>query len=120
MRLFADEGVDRQIVDALRSAGFDVTYAAETDPAETDESLLRKAAAESRLLVTSDKDLGELVYRLGRASAGVLLLRVAGLAAGTKARLVGRVVSSRSSALSGAFSVLSPGQLRIRRHGVSK
>ena len=95
----------------------DVTYAAESDPAATDEVLLRKANAESRLLLTSDKDFGELVYRLGRATEGVLLVRLSGLPATLKARLVVAVVTSRSIELSGAFSVLSPGQLRVRRRG---
>jgi post-segregation antitoxin (ccd killing protein) len=53
LRLFADEAVDRQIVESLRSAGIDVSYAAETDAAAIDEVVLQKATAESRLLVTS-------------------------------------------------------------------
>jgi len=56
LKLYADEGVDQQIVDALRSTGFDVACAAETDPSITDDALLAKAAAEGRLLLTSDKD----------------------------------------------------------------
>jgi len=74
LKLLADEAVDRQIVESLRSAGLDVSYAAETDAAVIDEVVLQKATAESRLLVTSDKDFGELVYRLGKANEGVLLL----------------------------------------------
>ena len=45
MKLYADEGVDRQIVDALRTAGFDVAYAAESDPSIVDDALLERAAA---------------------------------------------------------------------------
>ena len=114
MKLYADEGVDRQVVDALRSAGFDVAYAAEIDSSVGDDALLAKAAAEGRLLVTSDKDFGELVYRLRRANEGVLLIRLAGLSAELKAKLVVESVSTRSSELVHAFSVLSPGMLRIR------
>ena len=104
MRLFADEAVDRQIVESLRSAGIDVSYAAETDAAVVDEVVLQKATAESRLLVTSDKDFGELVYRLGKANEGVLLA----------------AVTLRSAELLGAFSVLSAGQLRIRKRSAPK
>jgi len=81
LKLFADEAIDRQIVESLRSAGIDVTYAAETDAAVADDVLLQKASAQSRLFVTSDKDFGELVYRLGKATEGVLLLRLSGLSA---------------------------------------
>ena len=114
MKLYADEGVDWQIVEALRAAGLDVAYAAETDPAVADDALLGKAAAEGRLLVTSDKDFGELVHRLGKASEGVMLIRLSGLSADMKARLVVEAFSSRATELPGAFSVLSPGLLRIR------
>jgi len=120
LRLFADEAVDRQIVESLRSAGIDVSYAAETDAAAIDEVVLQKATAESRLLVTSDKDFGELVYRLGKANEGVLLLRLSGLSANLKAQLVVAAVTSRSAELPGAFSVLSSGQLRIRRRSAPK
>ena len=114
MNLYADEGIDRQIVDALRGAGFDVAYAAESDPAVADDALLAKAAAEGRLLLTSDKDFGELVYRLGKASDGVVLIRLSGLSADLKARLVVEAISTRAEELARAFSVLSPGMLRIR------
>ena len=114
MKLYADEGIDRQIVNALRSAGFDVAYAAESDPSIADDALLAKATAEGRLLLTSDKDFGELVYRLGKANDGVVLIRLAGISAELKARLVVEAISTRSDELERAFSVLSPGMLRIR------
>lgn len=114
MKLYADEGIDRQIVDALRGAGFDVAYAAESDPSVADDALLAKAVAEGRLLVTSDKDFGELVFRLGKINDGVVLIRLSGLSTELKARLVVEAISTRSGELARAFSVLSPGMLRIR------
>lgn len=114
MKLYADEGLDQQIVEALRGAGFDVAYAAEGDPSVADETLLAKAAAESRLLLTSDKDFGELVFRLGKASHGLILIRLAGLSAELKARLVLEAIKTRAAELPKAFSVLSPGLLRVR------
>lgn len=115
MKFIADEGVDRQIVDSLRSAGLDLAYAAETDAAIQDEALLRKAAAEARVLITADKDFGELVYRQGEASHGVLLLRLSGLSQEAKVRVVSKAISSRAHEMESAFSVLSPGQLRVRK-----
>lgn len=114
MKLYADEGIDRQVVDALRIAAFDVAYAAESDPSVADDALLAKAAAEGRLLLTSDKDFGELVYRLRKVNDGVVLIRLSGLSAELKARLVVEAISTRSGELARAFSVLSPGMLRIR------
>jgi len=54
------------------------------------------------------------VYRLGKANDGVVLIRLAGISAELKARLVVEAISTRSDELERAFSVLSPGMLRIR------
>jgi predicted nuclease of predicted toxin-antitoxin system len=67
------------------------------------------------LLLTSDKDFGELVLRLRRLAAGVILLCLAGLANSEKADLVVQVIRQHGDELVGAFTVISPRNLRIRR-----
>ena len=76
MRFFADENVARAIVAWVRSAGHDVLYAAEEKPGEADDVWLRQAQADGRLILTADKDFGELVFRDHLNSAGVVLLRM--------------------------------------------
>lgn len=115
MNLLADEGVDRAIVERLRNDGHDVLYVAELSPSITDEEVLQRANDRGALLVTADKDFGELVFRQARAHPGVVLLRLAGLLNATKAEIVAEVCRDRSSELFRAFSVISPGQVRIRR-----
>jgi predicted nuclease of predicted toxin-antitoxin system len=73
MNLLADEGVDAQIVAKLRSKGHDVLYVAEMDPGISDESVLKLANEHGALLITEDKDFGELVYRQGLIYLGVVL-----------------------------------------------
>jgi hypothetical protein len=68
--------------------------------------------------LTADKDFGELVFRQGRVHAGVILLRLAGLTVGAKAETVAQVFQDRAAELVGAFSVISPGMVRIRRRDV--
>lgn len=79
MNFLADEGVDFPGVHRLRSDGREVLYVAEMAPGVSDETVLAAANAKNALLLPSDKDFGELVYRLPRISAGVLLMRLAGL-----------------------------------------
>ena len=79
MRLVADEGVEREIVEQLRRDGFDVLYVAELDPGISDEQVLSHSNNETVLLITSDKDFGELVFRQKRVHAGVILIRLEGL-----------------------------------------
>lgn len=114
MNFVADEGVDRQIVERLRQVGHDVLSIAELAPGTSDDEILDRANAQQALLVTADKDFGELVFRLRRIHAGVVLLRLAGLAPETKAGLVVAHVQAHAAALVGAFSVISPGMVRIR------
>ena len=115
MMLFADESVDRPIVERLRHEGHDTLYVAELSPSITDDDVLREANSRDALLLTEDKDFGELVYRLARVHAGVVLIRLAGLPPLTKADTVAKVLQDHGSELPGAFTVISPGAVRIRK-----
>ena len=76
--------------------------------------MLSTANSMRALLVTADKDFGELVFRRQQINAGVLLIRLAGLSPQSKAELVAVAVRDHSDELPGAFSVLSRGMIRIR------
>jgi len=115
VNLVADEGVDRAVVERLRHDGHEVVYVAELSPSVTDEEVLRQANERRAVLLTADKDFGELVFRQGLVHCGVVLVRLAGLANPTKAEIVAEVCRDRTGELVGAFSVVSPGQVRIRR-----
>jgi|SRR5208337_3244841 len=85
MNFLADESVDFPVVQRLRSDGHEVLYVAEMDPGVSDEKVLAAANDKNALLLTADKDFGELVYRLRRISAGIILIRLAGLSPAGKA-----------------------------------
>lgn len=115
MNLLADESVDRQIVERLRRDGHDVLYIAETKPGFSDDAVLFSANAAHALLLTADKDFGEMVFRDGRlTSNGVVLLRLAGLTAESKAETVSSVFGVRGGEFANNFSVIAPGKIRIR------
>jgi len=114
VRLLADEGVEARIVERLRFEGHDVEYVAELAPGITDDDVLEGANSGQRVLVTVDKDFGELVFRLLRVTAGVLLVRLSGLSSDDKATMVASAVRDHGSQMSGAFTVVSPGMVRIR------
>jgi predicted nuclease of predicted toxin-antitoxin system len=116
LTFFCDEGVDRPIVDALRSAGHDVEYVAELERGIDDGTVLDRANDRNAVLVTLDKDFGELVFRQGKMNAGVLLLRLSGLSASEKARTVLASIDAHGAEMSDSFTVVAPGNVRIRRH----
>ena len=117
MNFLVDESVDRQVVERLRQDGHDIAYVAEMEPGIDDEDVLQAAREYGGLLMTADKDFGELVFRLGRFSRGVVLLRLAGLTPEAKAVVVSSAVTEHSGELSDAFTVLSPGMVRVRPRG---
>jgi predicted nuclease of predicted toxin-antitoxin system len=115
MNVVADESVDRAVVERLRQDGQAVVWIAELAPGITDDEVLREANDRGALLLTADKDFGELVYRQGSVHGGVVLIRLAGLPNSTKAEVVAEVFRDRAAELPGAFTVLTPGVVRLRR-----
>jgi len=77
VRLLANENIPLETVRALRSAGHDVYSASESDPGAPDLSHVDRAIREHRMIVTFDRDFGELAVRgAKKPTAGVLLLRI--------------------------------------------
>jgi predicted nuclease of predicted toxin-antitoxin system len=118
MNFLADESVDRQVVERLKQDGHEVLYVAEMEPSISDEEVLNRANEKGALLITIDKDFGEMVFHQNLLTVGgVVLLRLSGLSAERKAEIVSKIVESRGPELSRAFSVISPGRTRIRPRG---
>ena len=68
MILLADESVDRQIVDRLREDGRTVLYVTEMDPGISDDAVLSLANGKEAVLLTADRDFGELIFRQKKVS----------------------------------------------------
>lgn len=115
MRIVADESVDGRIVDRLRLAGHDVLAIAESAPGTPDDQVLARADETGIVLLTADKDFGELVYRRQMAHCGVVLLRQAGLSIDVRANVILTVLASHALELAAAFTVITPESVRIRR-----
>ena len=108
MRFVADENVDRRIVELLRRERHEVRYVAEEGGGLDDQDVLRLAEELGALLITFDKDFGELVFNQRLGSRGVILLRLAWSAGGSQGR-------ARSSSARAARS--RPGGSLYRRRG---
>ncbi|MBS1221627.1 MAG: hypothetical protein H6R23_1247 [Proteobacteria bacterium] len=116
MKFVADESVDFPIVERLRRDGHSVWAVVEMDAGIADDLVLDHANQQNAVLLTADKDFGELVFRLKRLNLGVVLVRLAGLPPKRKAEVVARVISEKGEELKEAFSVITANALRIRRH----
>jgi predicted nuclease of predicted toxin-antitoxin system len=114
MKFFADENVARPIIQWLRQAGHDVISAAETSPGEDDAVWLLQAEQSERLIVTSDKDFGELIFRDHLNSHGIVLMRMQRLSLLERLTRLATVWSSVEANPQGKFIVITEGRVRIR------
>jgi predicted nuclease of predicted toxin-antitoxin system len=114
LRVIVDLGVGAAVERVLRELGHDVLGVRELDPRMSDRSIVAIGYGQGRLVITMDKDFGELVVRDGAGHAGVLLLRLDEADGREKAEVVRRVFEDHGDLLPGHFSVYQSGRLRIR------
>jgi predicted nuclease of predicted toxin-antitoxin system len=114
MRFLAKENTPREAVQAVRAAGHDVAGGVEVAPGAGDETVLASALHEHRVLLTLDKDFGELVFRRGRdASCGVILLRPRTRSPEVVSDFFVKVLSQPIEWV-GCFTVAREGSIRVR------
>lgn len=115
MRILTDENVPRSVLTWLRATGHDATSASELGIGTPDTRWLAFAESEQRLILTSDKDFGDLVFRDRLTTFGIILLRLDDVAVPgwvTRLQEVWSVVEANPS---GCFIVVTPHRVRIRR-----
>jgi predicted nuclease of predicted toxin-antitoxin system len=113
MHFLADECCDRLVVKALRKAGHDVKAVSEISPGVEDSDVIRLAVREKRILLTEDKDFGQLVYAYGQTNGGVIFLRNVASARQQISDDLVRLVKQSGEKLVGRFVVVQPGRIRI-------
>jgi len=107
MKLLLDAHIGRLITDWLADQGHDLLRTATLPPRTPDEEILRIAAAQSRIVMTADKDFGELVFRFGQPAAGVILLRIAVPSERARFEVVKRYWSTIEAAAPAHFVVVT-------------
>ncbi|TDI45841.1 MAG: hypothetical protein E2P02_06415 [Acidobacteria bacterium] len=114
MRIIANENVSASVIAGLRAAGDDVLSVRESMRGQSNDAVLARARAERRLVLTHDKDFGELVFRFFlSAPGGVVLQRLAGSDPDSDNR---RAIEARQSRTdwAGHFSVVTDDRIRMR------
>jgi predicted nuclease of predicted toxin-antitoxin system len=111
-RFLANENFPAEIVHFLRERGDDVAHAAETMVAAPDAEIVRAAVREDRVLLTFDRDFGELVFRFKEPPApGIVLFRGADLPPSFMLAFLKTFFGARPE-LRGFFTVARPGHFR--------
>jgi len=113
MRILADENFPWEAVHALRQHGYDVAWARTDTPGANDRDLLKQAQAEGRIIMTFDKDFGELAFHYHLpANSGVILFRIAPSSATEIARFAVSVFEERTD-WPGHFCVVETNRIRL-------
>jgi len=115
MRFLADESCDFTIVRALRAAGHDIVAVSEISPRADDAAVIAEALVGRRVLLTEDKDFGQLVYAEGHLTSGVILVRFPASARRELPGVVVEIAREHGESLYGAFVVIGPARIRISR-----
>ena len=114
MRFVADENFPRPALEALRNAGWEVFSVAEERPGISDEEVAALCSESQRVLLTFDKDFGELVFRRGLpAGSGVVLLMLIPESPEEAADVALALVKSQPD-LNGTFYVVTRDRIRVR------
>jgi len=117
MKIVADESVDFGIIIKLRQRNIAVISIAEDSSGIKDEEVLDTAVNNQCLLITEDKDFGELTYRLKLDHKGILLVRVSDIPRNERIELVAELIEKHFDELCDNFSVIDKRRLRIKiRH----
>lgn len=115
MNLLADENIHLLIIERLRADGHLVVCMADMAPGDPDTSVLAIAEQHNAVILTEDKDFGDLVIRDQMPVAlGVILVRLDGFPPSERATMIARVIQERESELLGTFTVIKPRAVRIR------
>lgn len=115
LRFLIDVGVGIKVEEWLQEHGFDTNTIRNINIRMADKEILKLAVAEKRVVVTMDKDFGELIYNSKLPHSGVLLLRLEGANSDKKVEIVGNIVKNYADMLTNSFSVFKDGRLRIRK-----
>ena len=118
----ADENLDRRLIEALRNHSehqdvppWIVHSVFEDYRSIADDQVITVANELDAVILTEDKDFGELTYRLGLANRGIVLIRLSGMAIDQKIDLVIRVLEQLADRLYDSFTVVQAERVRTRK-----
>jgi len=113
VRFLADESCDFAVVRALRGIGHDVLAVSEIYPRAEDSFVINLALKKGRILITEDKDFGQLVFAYGRKTRGIILIRYPSKNRRKLSEDMVNVIKRFGRHLKGNFLTVRPGQVRI-------
>ncbi len=114
LKFIVDVGVGKKIENWLSVQGYCTKNIRDLNPCMPDNEILKIASQEKRMVITMDKDFGELVYSSNLPHAGILLLRIEDFNAAEKLAVIKKILQEHQQEIIGKFCVFKDNKLRIR------
>lgn len=113
IKFIADVNIEKPIIDYLSENSYDIKWIPDYNCEIPDEELLKLANKEKRILITNDKDFGEIVFLQKRLSAGVILLRIKEQRTEDKVLLIEKLLQDYSDKILKHFIVITKEKFRF-------
>jgi predicted nuclease of predicted toxin-antitoxin system len=115
VQFIADENIDTNIVRQLTEEGYSILSIAEDFPGISDIAVLELVNTHQAILLTGDKDFGELVFHRRKTAQGVVLIRIFGIPEIEKAHIVVEVFKQYAADFDKSFTVIGRNKIRIKK-----
>lgn len=113
-KFLVDESSGKKLYNFLRQNKLDVLFVGYLFPESLDSDILEFAEKEKRILITNDKDFGELIFRLGKPTTGVIFLRLKKDTPENKQKYVLNIITNFYNKLENNFFIVTEDKVRIR------
>ncbi len=115
LKFLVDVGVGKKVEEFLLEKKYDSKAVRSLDQSMPDQEIIRLAALEKRIVITMDKDFGELVYHSGMDHRGILLLRLEDATGSEKQQVIAKILAQYADNMKNNFCVYQNKKFRFRK-----
>jgi predicted nuclease of predicted toxin-antitoxin system len=115
LKFLVDVGVGEKVEEYLLEKRYDTKAVRSLDHRMADQEIIRLAALEKRIVITMDKDFGELVYHSGMDHCGILLLRLEDATGSEKQQVVAKILTKYADNMKNNFCVYQNQKFRFKK-----
>ena len=115
LKFLVDVGVGKNVEQYLLEKKYDTKTVRSLDQRMPDKEIIRLAALEKRIVITMDKDFGELVYHSGLDHCGILLLRLEDATGSEKQQVIANILEKYADNMKDHFCVYQNKKFRFRK-----
>ena len=115
LKFLVDVGVGKKVEEYLLEKRYDTKAVRSIDQRLPDQEIIRLAALEKRIVITMDKDFGELVYHSGMDHCGILLLRLEDATGSEKQLVIAKILAKYADNMKNHFCVYQNKKFRFRK-----